>query len=82
MQFGLAIENTRDPDYITEKLFEVLESGAVPVYLGAPNWREFVPFSGMYDTDTDTDIHIHTRGSASIPRRPQLARVRAVQRYV
>ena len=22
-KFGLAIENTRDPDYITEKLFEV-----------------------------------------------------------
>jgi len=43
-KFGLAIENTRDPDYITEKLFEVMEAGAVPVYLGAPNWQEFVPW--------------------------------------
>jgi hypothetical protein len=42
-KFGLAIENTRDPDYITEKVFEVLEAGAVPVYLGAPNWRDLMP---------------------------------------
>ena len=42
-KFGLAIENTRDPDYITEKVFEVLEAGAVPVYLGAPNWRDLLP---------------------------------------
>ena len=26
-KFGLAIENTRDPDYITEKLFEVVCCG-------------------------------------------------------
>lgn len=78
-KFGLAFENTRDPDYMTEKVaqlcshhalfctrelqlqrtipganperahilnqvFEVLEAGAVPVYLGAPNWREFLPW--------------------------------------
>jgi len=41
--FGLAVENTREPDYITEKLYEVLAAGAIPVYLGAPNWREFFP---------------------------------------
>eukprot|EP00293_Proteomonas_sulcata_P017466 CAMPEP_0184289712 /NCGR_PEP_ID=MMETSP1049-20130417/2092_1 /TAXON_ID=77928 /ORGANISM="Proteomonas sulcata, Strain CCMP704" /LENGTH=138 /DNA_ID=CAMNT_0026596599 /DNA_START=204 /DNA_END=620 /DNA_ORIENTATION=- len=42
-KFGLAIENIPEPDYITEKLFEVIEAGAVPIYLGAPNWREFFP---------------------------------------
>eukprot|EP00802_Teleaulax_amphioxeia_P007080 Tamp_07086.p1 GENE.Tamp_07086~~Tamp_07086.p1 ORF type:complete len:364 (+),score=62.18 Tamp_07086:1083-2174(+) len=45
-KFGLAIENTRDPDYITEKVYEVLEAGAVPVYLGAPNWQDFIPLEG------------------------------------
>jgi hypothetical protein len=26
-KFGLAFENTREPDYITEKVFEVIEAG-------------------------------------------------------
>lgn len=43
-KFGLAFENTRDQDYVTEKLFEVLQAGSVPIYMGAPNWRDFFPF--------------------------------------
>ena len=36
-KFVLAIENAVCPDYITEKLWKVLQVGAVPVYYGAPN---------------------------------------------
>jgi alpha-1,3-fucosyltransferase 10 len=36
-KFVLAIENAVCPDYITEKLWKVLQVGAVPVYFGAPN---------------------------------------------
>eukprot|EP00961_Rhodomonas_salina_P050720 680994-Rhodomonas_salina.2 len=42
-KFALAIENTREHDYVTEKVFDVLEAGVVPIYLGAPNWQDFLP---------------------------------------
>jgi hypothetical protein len=42
-KFYLAIENTREPDYISEKLYQGLRAGSVPVYLGAPNVRDYLP---------------------------------------
>lgn len=42
-QFVLAFENSNVEDYVSEKMYEVLAAGAVPVYLGAPNVHRFVP---------------------------------------
>ena len=42
-KYALAIENNRDFDYITEKIFDVMMSGSVPIYLGAPNVEEYIP---------------------------------------
>jgi hypothetical protein len=42
-KFYLAAENSREPDYVTEKLWQGLRAGAVPVYLGAPNVRLYLP---------------------------------------
>ena len=42
-KFALAFENSRATDYVTEKLFRCLACGTVPVYLGAPNVRDFTP---------------------------------------
>lgn len=39
----LAIENSVGLDYVTEKVFDGLVSGAVPLYLGAPNVWDFLP---------------------------------------
>ena len=33
--FYLAFENTIEPGYVTEKVFDALKSGSVPIYLGA-----------------------------------------------
>ena len=41
--FYLAYENSNDADYVTEKVFDALESGVLPVYYGAPNVDDFVP---------------------------------------
>ncbi|MBL7012345.1 MAG: hypothetical protein ISR85_05395 [Kiritimatiellales bacterium] len=36
-RFGLAIENTMAPGYITEKITDVFAAGAIPIYWGAPD---------------------------------------------
>lgn len=47
-KFTLAFENARAPDYVTEKLYDPLVSGSVPIYLGAPNVDDFVPGDGCF----------------------------------
>ncbi|MEM9557234.1 MAG: glycosyltransferase family 10 [Acidobacteriota bacterium] len=42
-KFDLAFENTLAQDYVTEKFFDPLVAGTVPVYLGAPNVIDFAP---------------------------------------
>jgi len=42
-KFTLAFENARAQDYVTEKFFEPLTAGSVPVYLGAPNVDDMAP---------------------------------------
>jgi UDP:flavonoid glycosyltransferase YjiC (YdhE family) len=42
-KFNLAFENALAEDYVSEKFFDPLVAGCVPVYLGAPNIEEFAP---------------------------------------
>jgi hypothetical protein len=42
-KFTLAFENAIAVDYVTEKFFDPLIAGSVPVYLGAPNIGGFAP---------------------------------------
>jgi hypothetical protein len=57
-RFGLCYENMRDtPGYVTEKIFDCLAAGSVPVYWGAPNIADYV----------DPDTFIDRRQFASIP---------------
>lgn len=42
-KFTIAFENAIARDYVTEKFFDPLIAGSVPVYLGAPNIRDFAP---------------------------------------
>ncbi|KAI3947709.1 hypothetical protein MKX01_034374 [Papaver californicum] len=42
-KFSLAFENSNEEDYVTEKFFQSLIAGSVPVVVGAPNIMEFAP---------------------------------------
>lgn len=46
--FTLAFENSCSQDYVSEKFFDALASGSVPVYLGAPNIDEYAPADKSY----------------------------------
>lgn len=48
-KFVLAIENTFTESYVTEKLYYALDSGAIPIYFGAPNVMDFVPPHSIID---------------------------------
>jgi len=61
--FYLAFENQNVEDYITEKLWGALESGVLPVYMGAPNVAEHVPPNSVinvleYDTTDQLVAHL------------------------
>jgi hypothetical protein len=52
-KFTLAFENSISPDYVTEKFFDPLVAGSVPVYLGAPNVADFAPAPHAYIDTAD-----------------------------
>ncbi len=47
-RFTLAFENSDCPDYVTEKLFDPLLAGSVPVYRGTETVAELAPHPGSY----------------------------------
>jgi hypothetical protein len=51
-RFALTYENMRGlPGYVTEKVFDALRAGVVPVYLGAPNIDQYVDREAFIDRD-------------------------------
>lgn len=59
-KFCLALENALEPDYVTEKFFDPLLVGTVPVYRGAPNVSGFAPgkdaFINAADFSSTTEL--------------------------
>ncbi|XP_048433064.1 glycoprotein 3-alpha-L-fucosyltransferase A-like isoform X2 [Pyrus x bretschneideri] len=45
-KFSLAFENSNEEDYVTEKYFQSLVAGSIPVVVGAPNIEEYAPAPG------------------------------------
>lgn len=49
-RFALCYENSGDqPGYVTEKIFDVMRCGCVPIYLGAPNVTDYVDQGAFID---------------------------------
>jgi len=47
-KFTIAFENAIYPDYVTEKFYDPLLAGSIPVYLGAPNIDSFSPGNAAF----------------------------------
>ena len=57
----IAAENSIEKDYVTEKVYDGLVAGAVPIYLGAPNVEEYIPSNSTIIVPTnftENDISI------------------------
>jgi hypothetical protein len=61
-RFALCIENAQFPGHITEKIFQALSCGCIPVYIGAPNIEKYVDPSIFIDGRgmSPTDIYNRT----------------------
>ncbi|EGG21786.1 glycosyltransferase [Cavenderia fasciculata] len=49
-KFALTFENNNLTDYVSEKVYTALLSGALPVYMGAPNIYSYIPENSIVDT--------------------------------
>lgn len=54
-RFVIAFENAIAKDYVTEKFYDPLLAGAVPIYLGAPNVDDYAPGDNCYINVADFD---------------------------
>lgn len=52
-QYTLAFENSLTTDYVTEKFYQPLLTGTIPIYLGAPNIEEFAPGDNCFINASD-----------------------------
>ena len=56
-KFCIAMESNADDDYVTEKLWDCLRAGSVPIYWGAANVGKYLPggeHSAIFVEDFDT----------------------------
>jgi len=54
-KFTVAFENASEADYVTEKFYDPLIAGSIPIYLGAPNIEEFSPGEKCFINASDFD---------------------------
>lgn len=57
--FHLAFENSKEDDYVTEKLWGTLQAGTLPIYYGAPNVKEHAPPNSIiswHDFDSTDEL--------------------------
>ncbi|MBA4249311.1 MAG: hypothetical protein C0432_01130 [Candidatus Puniceispirillum sp.] len=55
-QFNVSIENTRQHNYMSEKLLGCFASLTIPIYLGCPNVRDYFDERGMFIAESVDDI--------------------------
>jgi len=58
-KFTLAMENSISPDYVTDKFFDPLSVGSVPVYRGAADVRKLAPHPDSYVDAADFESPAH-----------------------
>jgi hypothetical protein len=52
-RFSIAIENSCIPSYITEKFYDCILAGSVPLYYGAPNVSDYFPIDSYIPLPID-----------------------------
>lgn len=77
--FAICYENAMIPGYISEKVFDCLVTGTIPIYLGAPDITSVLPASCFIDRRLFAD-YADLRGYLQALRSADLARYREAGR--
>lgn len=82
-KFCICYENARDiQGYITEKIFDALAAGCIPVYWGAPNIHEFIPADCYIDKskfNSYEELYVYLK---SMPENEYNRRLSAIKNYL
>jgi len=82
-RFSICYENARDIDgYITEKIFDCLFAGTIPIYLGAPNIKDFVPENAFIDKrrfNTHEDLYAFIKG---LPEEEYMGYIENIEEFI
>jgi hypothetical protein len=58
-KFGIAFENSIGDYYITEKIFNILKAGIIPIYFGTTKINEYINPKRFIQIKDDSDIEIN-----------------------
>ena len=79
----MCYENIRDePGYITEKIFDCMRGGAVPIYWGASNITDYVEEGAFIDRrafESDADLVAYVR---SVSEEDSCTYLSVIQEYL
>lgn len=81
-RFALVYENAQVPGYVSEKIFDAMRSGCVPVYLGAPDVAADVPADCYVDRRAFASDEALARSLAATTEAEHARRLDAIQAYL
>ena len=81
-KFAFCFENSMFPGYVTEKIFDVMYAGCVPVYNGAPDIASFVPENAFIDVRDFKDYEALFNFLKSIDQRTYQKYLQNIQSFL
>jgi hypothetical protein len=81
-KFAIAYENASFPGYVTEKIFDALFAGCIPIYAGAPDVTDYIPKETFIDKRDFPDYASLYRYLKEMPGKEYNARLDAIEAFV
>ena len=81
-RFAICYENSAYPGWVTEKMFDCFFAGTIPIYLGAPDIREYVPPQCFIDFSDYRDYDSLNNYLRSLSEEDIAARKRAIRNFL
>jgi hypothetical protein len=80
-KFVFCLENSIFPGYVTEKIFDAMFAGSVPVYLGAPDVETYVPKDAFVDMRDFKNFHALEEFLRSINEEQYNGYIRSIREF-
>jgi hypothetical protein len=81
-KFAITYENASFPGYVTEKIFDALFAGCVPIYAGAPDVTDYIPPEVFIDKREFPDYPSLYRFLKDMPEKAYQEKLDAIESFV